>query len=367
MEITTKDLKALEEKSLRIIRDNQSLTGGYLASPNFAVYNYSWFRDGAFISHAMSISGDMESALAFHHWAAENINKRRMKVFDLIERGIKGQSIDPEEHLHCRYSTDGDESHEEWTNFQLDGFGTWLWALNEFRKKGSTLDPKFLSAAEILIPYLNTFWRSHSFDWWEESFGQVHISTLGCIASGLEAVSQWQDLNNELRTLARTCAVEIEKFVLEHGVTNGHLTKWIGSSEVDGSLAALVAPLNWVKDSQIAQNTLDEISRQLGEFGTHRHLNDVYFGGGPWPLLSAFLALAKSSLGDNQSAQKVLKWIASTANEQYELPEQLATDLLHPETREEWIAKWGASALPLLWTHAMFLILKKEVERDHHD
>jgi hypothetical protein len=50
------------------------------------------------------------------------------------------------------------------------------------------------------------------------------------------------------------------------------------------------------------------------------------------------------------------------ATDNRELPEQMPTDLLHPETRQEWITKWGMPAVPLLWSHAMFLLLKKEVE-----
>lgn len=367
MKSDLKRYQDLVDTSIRIIGENQSSTGGYLASPNFAVYNYSWFRDGAFIAHAMSIAGEKESARAFHKWAAENINKRAEKVRTLIERSKNRLEIDPEEHLHCRYSTDGNESEEDWTNFQLDGFGTWLWSLNEFKKTGEDLSPDAIKAVTILIPYLQTFWKSPSFDWWEESFGEIHISTIGCIAAGLEAVSSWHELSPELISIADNCAAEIRRYVLTEGVKDGHLTKWVGSSEVDGSLAALIAPLNWLRDSSIAEKTLTAISQQLGELGTHRHLKDVYFGGGPWPLLTAFLALGRASLGDRDFAEQALEWIANTADSDFQLPEQLPTDLLHPETRDEWIAKWGVPALPLLWSHAMFLILKAEVESESND
>lgn len=367
MEIITSHLEALEKSSIRIIRENQSSTGGYVASPNFAVYNYSWFRDGAFIAHAMSEVGENESAIAFHLWAAKNINKRELQISSLIERSQRNEVIDPEEHLHCRYSVDGRESEEDWTNFQLDGFGTWLWAVNQFRLKGNILDSSIAKAAELLIPYLSTFWDSPSFDWWEESFGKQHVSTLGCISSGLDAVSEWDGLPIGLRHQAMKASEEIRAYVASNGVSDGHLTKWIGSTTVDASLAALIAPLNWVDDSKLARRTLDAISDQLGVLGTHRHLDDVYFGGGPWPLLSAFLALGRASQGNVESARQALNWIASCSDDELQLPEQLATDLLNPSTRDEWIEKWGVPAVPLLWSHAMFLILKKEVDRRTHD
>lgn len=367
MKTFTDQLEALEKSSIRIICENQSSTGGYIASPNFAVYNYSWFRDGAFIAHAMSLVGEVASASAFHLWAAKNINDREAKISDLISRSNKGETIDPEDHLHCRYSVDGRESVEEWTNFQLDGFGTWLWAANEFRGAGNLLDPSIYQAARNLIPYLSQFWKAPSFDWWEESFGYQHVSTLGCIAAGLDAVRDWEEISPDLRASADVCATEIRNHVMKNGVIADHLTKWIGSNAVDGSLAALIAPLGWIEDQLIIDKTLDAISDQLGELGTHRHLEDVYFGGGPWPLLSVFLALGRAQQGDISKAERTLEWVAACANEALELPEQLATDLLHPETRQEWIEKWGVPAEPLLWSHAMFLILKKEVEKYSHD
>ena len=362
MKTFTNHIDALAEASIRIIRENQSSTGGYIASPNFSVYNYSWFRDGAFIAHAMAKVGEIDSAIAFHDWAARNINQRKNKISELIRRNRAGEVIDPEEHLHCRYSIDGKESEEAWTNFQLDGFGTWLWAADQFRSAGNSLSAEVYSAAATLIPYLAEFWAAPSFDWWEESFGEQHVSTLGCISAGLEAVANWQEVEAELRTTAESCAAEIRRYVMDNGVVDKHLTKWIGSDAVDGSLSALIAPLDWVKNKEIERETLNQISIQLGELGTHRHLSDVYFGGGPWPLLSAFLALARSAQGDIEGCRRIFEWIAKSANENFELPEQLATNLLHPETRQEWIEKWGIPAVPLLWSHAMFLLLKKEVE-----
>lgn len=367
MTTETQQADLLFDASVRIIRAYQSSTGGYVASPNFAVYNYSWFRDGAFIAYAMALVGEVESASKFHMWAADNINKRAAKITDLIDRNRKELPIDSEEHLHCRYSLDGEESAEDWTNFQLDGFGTWLWAVNEYRKQGNPVVPAFLEAAEKLIPYLAEFWATPSYDWWEESFGEQHVSTLGCISAGLFAVTDWPELSDELRLLARTTATDIRNFVMNHGVVDGHLTKWIGTSAVDGSLAALISPLNWIEDEEVAQKTLNVISGQLGELGTHRHLDDVYFGGGPWPLLSVFLGLGKSSLGDRAAAERILVWVRSCANEDHELPEQLPVDLLNPQSRQEWIDKWGDPAVPLLWSHAMFLILKKEVEGSRND
>jgi hypothetical protein len=61
-----------------------------------------------------------------------------------------------------------------------------------------------------------------------------------------------------------------------------------------------------------------------------------------------------------------MRWIAAQATEAGDLPEQ-AGRLLHPDTRAEWIARWGEVATPLLWSHGMYLILADELGLTHDD
>lgn len=357
-------MKNLRDASIELILKHQSETGGYIASPNFPVYHYSWYRDGAFISHAMNIAGQFKSASKFHEWAATNINKRSAQIEKLINKRALGQEIAPDEHLHCRYTVDNNESQENWTNFQLDGFGTWIWSLDEFITNTGFKTQSHINAVQNLIPYLATFWTDGQYDWWEESFGYQHISTIAAISVGLQRCSYWPEISLELRSLAKETSRKIKEYVYKYGVHDGHLIKWVGNNNVDGSLAALVTPLNFLEhDSTLAKRTLDEISKKLGLLGTHRHLSDVYFGGGQWLILSSFLALGYISIGEKDLGEEVLTWLESHANENSELPEQVTQNLLFPEKRYEWITKWGEPALPLLWSHAMYIILQYELEK----
>ena len=54
-----------------MILAGQSPAGGYVASPTFGPYRYSWFRDGAFIADAMSRVGEVESAERFEASSTE--------------------------------------------------------------------------------------------------------------------------------------------------------------------------------------------------------------------------------------------------------------------------------------------------------
>lgn len=348
----------LKEASIRIIKTNQAETGAYIASPNFRVYNYSWFRDGAFIAEAMSVSGETESALNFHKWATRVIIDREQKIASLIRKKRQGEEIAAEEHLHCRYKVDGQESDEYWTNLQLDGFGTWIWSLDKFLTRGNALPLATYRAVETLIGYLSTFWEIESYDWWEESFGHQHVANLGSIAAGLKACSTWEELSTESRNVAGQSANAILDLIQEKGLINGRLAKWINGEGLDSSLLSLIAPFGLIEGSSlIARSTIEAVSEELGTFGTYRHKEDGYFGGGRWPLLSCFLGLALIEVGERAKAVEILGWIETIANDDLELPEQLESPLLFPEMRAEWIASWGEPAIPLLWSHAMYLCL----------
>jgi GH15 family glucan-1,4-alpha-glucosidase len=363
--IITETHTPLRDASIRIITANQADSGAYIASPNFRVYNYSWFRDGAFIADAMSTVGENESALSFHKWATRIIIEREEKIASLIRRGKQGEDIPIDEHLHCRYTVDGKESGEKWTNLQLDGFGTWIWSLDKFVARGNVLPLATYRAVETLIGYLEAFWQIDTYDWWEESYGHQHVANLGSIAVGLQDCSTWENISQDSRNSASNTATKIMTLIRKRGLFNGRLAKWIDGNGLDASLIALIAPFAlFEEDDPIARATVDAVASALGDFGTYRHADDWYFGGGRWPLLSCFLGLAYFGLGDEEKAQRILNWVASTANADLELPEQLAERLLQPEKRAQWIQQWGEPAVPLLWSHAMYLLLDSKIRKD---
>ena len=147
-------LEALARHSVHVILANQAPTGAYLASPAFPVYRYSWFRDGAFIADAMSRAGHPDSADAFFDWFSRVLMDRAALIEGLLARRHAGERLLPGDFLHARYTLDGDDSSEEWWTFQLDGYGTWLWALDEHvRRHGGTVE-RWADAAALSARYL---------------------------------------------------------------------------------------------------------------------------------------------------------------------------------------------------------------------
>src|SRR3990170_2895088 len=160
-------LRLLATRSVAVIRAGQSPGGAYVASPNFPVYDYSWLRDGAFIADAMSRAGEIASAEAFFGWCSRVLDARAERVAALIERARLGERIPAADHLHTRYRLDGDESDAEWWNFQLDGYGAWLWALGEHHRRHRRSVASFVGGATVSARYIEAFWREASYDWWE--------------------------------------------------------------------------------------------------------------------------------------------------------------------------------------------------------
>src|SRR6185436_18209419 len=183
-------MNELYQRSIAIILENQSANGAYIASPSFPTYHYCWFRDGSFIAYAMDLAGQYQSADRFHGWVAERVNARQDLVRTGLMKARSGEKLSEAETLHTRYRLDGTDGEPgNWPNFQLDGFGTWLWALNEHHKQNPELRlaEELFDAAELVANYLAELWSLPCYDCWEEFPDQVHPYTLAAIYGGLQA------------------------------------------------------------------------------------------------------------------------------------------------------------------------------------
>ncbi|HET7146376.1 MAG TPA: glycoside hydrolase family 15 protein [Gaiellaceae bacterium] len=291
----------LADRSVDVILAGQAPSGGYTASPTFSQYrDYCWFRDGAFIAEAMSRAGQPESAERFFDWCA----------------GIVRAS--PHGPWDSRYRLDGTHDPTSWwPHRQLDGLGLWVWAMRNHVARHDVRS-RWDDAADATVAFLEAHWPEPCHDWWEERSG-VHAVTLGCIwaAVGGDAIAS---------AARERCRGE----------------------RVDGSHAFLVVV------GLAGEDVLERVETALGY---HRHADDEYYGGGEWPVLAGLTGWARTVCGREADTQ--LAWIESQANADGALPEQVG-ELLRPERYEPWVGRWGPPACPLLWSHAMYLILRSE-------
>ena len=352
-------IAALARHSVEVILANQTPSGAYLASPTFAAYRYSWMRDGTFIADAMSRVGEVASAEAFFGWCSKVVVDRRDQVESLITRGSRGDDIPIEDFLNARYTVEGVESDEEWSEFQLDGYGSWLWALDGHRRRHRRPLPDLLPGAELSARYVAAFHDRPTVDWWEE-FEDDHASTLGSLFGGLAAAAGWTELAAGVRGAFRATAETIRDRLVADADRHGSFAKCLGGDTVDASLLTLATPFRVVDPSDPRmRRTLGRIEAELVvERGVHRHLQDIYFGGGQWLLLAAFLGWHYAELGRTDEAWAQLDWIAEQAAPNGDLPEQVPHHLLAPDHLGDWPVP---IARPLLWSHAMFLTLAREL------
>lgn len=353
----------LYQKSIDIILANQSEYGSFRAGPSFETYKYSWIRDGSFIAHALDAADESEHADAFFCWVDTVIRRGARKVEMIERKTADGERLEKSDFLNARFTLDGfEETEEGWGNFQLDGYGTWLWALAEhMQKTGRTEVPgAFRESVELSIRYIQSLWHYPNYDIWEENSDKIHTSTLACLYGGLNAIGRYLKDVQTGRLAAR-----IRTYLLTNCVKNGTFVKYIGTDDVDASLLWLALPFGVVAvDDPIFKGTVNKIEQDLlHDGGLHRYRKDTYYGGGEWVLLSCWLGLYDAAVGRDDEAAHILGWVEHSADENGNLPEQVCEHMNDETKYDDWVRLWGAPASPLLWSHAMYILLKKEMTK----
>jgi GH15 family glucan-1,4-alpha-glucosidase len=232
--------------------------------------------------------GEVESCDRFLDWCARIVMRSPDGPFD------------------ARYTLDGERDASDWPSRQIDGWGLFLGTI---RRRGSA---RWDAPAGHVARWLGQVWDEPSVDWWEEREG-LHAATLWCVGNGL-------------------ASDEIKRAALDRA-----------RDRLDASLLFIGTPdlVGWVEGSLVSPDG-----------GVWRNLDDEYYGGGEWLLLTAMLGLAKP-----ERATECLRWIDAHATSAGELPEQVQDHLQRPWRYEPWVEKWGAPPCPLLWSHAMYLRL----------
>lgn len=348
----------LAQESIEQILKGQHESGAYVACPTFAQYDYAWLRDGAFCALAMDLSGYHQSAANFNGWVSSTVLKYENLFMEAKLRLQDGKRILPESSPPTRFHMDGSveiDHHEVWPNYQLDGYGTWLAVVNL-----TTTDfaEPILSAVKIVADFLMVAWSQPCYDCWEEGGDLIHGSTLLSIAGGLKSAGE---ITGDPQYFA-----EYEKIIARiesDFVIDGHFVKNSHDPRIDASLAWAALPHRAYEASHpVVLKTVDLIKEQLQNSigGVKRYLGDTYYGGGDWILLEGLIAWNAAANGNRTSWEASRKWFSTVADSQLLLPEQLLQDVQEPKMISPWRERWGNVANPLLWSHAMYLLMLHE-------
>ena len=378
--------------SIDLIQSHQASTGAFIAAPGYSAYAYCWLRDGAFISTAIDSQRNHASAAAFRPWAAPTIENHAHKVKRLEaeaaralkETGKPIRLLDDSHTLHTRFTIDGEEGHDLWGNFQLDGYGFWLASVVRHCTVTGTNPAPFQNAIDLVCRYLMLTWEHPCFDSWEEYPTRRHATTWAAIAKGLHDSGHLLDNTGAVEIsrgiitrLVRHCkpGSPLPKFVPDTGKDThtigretsepsgmaiaGHerIGRPLRADAIDGSALLVLGPFGPFSPAhEIVSGTLRAIEDKLVvEGGVHRYLEDEYYGGGLWIVLAGALAYAQAPHNPERS-NEILDWIEAQADIAGHLSEQTSSHLCNPESLKPWIERWGLPAKPLLWSHAMYLL-----------
>jgi GH15 family glucan-1,4-alpha-glucosidase len=348
----------LAKRSLEILLRHQEANGSYVACPTFNNYKFAWLRDGAFCALALFESGEVESAERFNLWATATVLQHRSLFLEAISTLTNGRSVKPEAAPPTRFNLDGsveDDHHEVWPNYQIDGYGTWLAILE---KISPHLTYEMSEAVTLVADFLSLAWDKPCFDCWEEGGDLLHGSTLLAVAGGLKSAFALTGSKKYFDAYQNILEVINRDFVL-----SGHFVKHSGHERVDAALAWAFYPhAAYAANDPILASTMEKITDDLRgtEGGVMRYLGDSYYGGGRWILLDALVAINQTILGNRNEFEKSRNWIKSCANPELNLPEQNLSKVQDPDMVKVWEDRWGTNANPLLWSHAMYLLLLKE-------
>jgi GH15 family glucan-1,4-alpha-glucosidase len=373
----------LYRHSIEVIKKNQYSSGAFIACPNFSTYHYCWLRDGSYIAASMDSAGEFASAEAYFRWVGAAVMRYADKLETIREHLNKGLALGKDDFLHTRFTLDGKEDtiDAEWGNFQIDGYGTWLWALAEHVRK--TGDKHLLNdlaePINITLQYLQMVWMLPNYDCWEEHPEYVHPYTLANVYGGVNAIAElvkdgyYSTQAVDLEALKSA----VHDYLMKFGIVEGRFAKLVAPAKagipakplarsgVDASLLGIAIPFNVLSlEDPLIIKTIEKIEKDLHrpEGGVYRYKEDVYYGGGEWILLSAWLGIYYAQTGQIKKAKDLLQWIEEQADEEGSLAEQMSDHPLHPDQLEPWVNKWGPIARPLLWSHAMYILLKNAID-----
>jgi GH15 family glucan-1,4-alpha-glucosidase len=355
------EIEGLKAQSVLAILRNQNADGAIIASPDFAQYHYSWLRDGSFIAFALDQAGEHEASARFHSWVTRTLDGIAESIDVVVEKMLNGQEVDPLHMPPARFSLTQSSEPDDWPNFQIDGYGTWLWALGRHVEMTGvgTLSESLRTTVERVARYVSTYAFSPCYDVWEESRTGLHTSTLACVYGGLSTAARLLS-NGEYLLRASDVAKRIRDSALELG----RYVKSNESSDVDSSILWLGTPFNVVSSTDdVFTATVREIEDELTlKGGLRRYPTDVYFGSGAWPVLTASLGWHFVAIGNIPEAIRCRDWIVQRFDDQGRLGEQFFGEIRDPTNYSKWVELWGPPAKDLVWSHAMFVILCTEIE-----
>ena len=138
-------------------------------------------------------------------------------------------------------------------------------------------------------------------------------------------------------------ADDVAEYIFSRLRSGNRFAKSSDNSGVDASLLWLAVPFGVVsgRDPAMAA-TAAEIALSLDlDGGTRRYAADTYYGGGAWPLLTAWLGWYRCSTGDLEGARRCVTWVEACFDAAGRLPEQVGGESRDAPAYRAWVGRWA--------------------------
>ena len=274
-----------------------------------------------------------------------------------------GEAPAPEQMPPARYTLDGSleqPDDEPWPNFQVDGYGMWLWALA--RHSNGRPVQRWSKTVELVARYISATWQLKSFSCWEEFDDGEHASTLGALVAGLDcsgtAAAGPSAGPARPTACARRCSTVRHRRPL-------HARPRRRAARRQPAVARRSVRRRAARRPDLSHATVAGVSHELlrPDGGVYRYLGDTYYGGGEWLLLTC--RSPGTTHGPAPGRRRAPReWVRQTRVPNGDLPEQVTDHAQEPGMIAPWVAALGAVATPLLWSHAMYLITEDARSHD---
>jgi glucoamylase len=334
----------VERSILTLLQLCDRKTGGIIACPSTDPdYRYVWPRDAFYSALALDRSGYHDEARRFYLWCKEAQAKS----------GV----------LHQRYFASPELIGPAWGpawGEEIDETATALWGMQEHLRL--TGDRNFLGevwpfirgAASYLAKSVDQAGRvKNTMNLWEENPSR-HVYSTSTVAAGLKAASESaSELGHSSDAKKWSGVSELVKKNLLDAFWDEGLGHFIKTAEpkdeqVDISSLSISFPFGVLPDSdprmvKTAKALRDAFKFRVG--GVGRFPSDNNYGGNPWIISTCWMAIHYANAGDKVSGRNLLNWCADHATGLGLMPEQVDKD-----------KGVVLSAVPLAWSHAMFIM-----------
>lgn len=335
---------AVYRRSLFLMNDCTSRNGAIIASPDYRTlkyggdsYNYCWWRDGGYISRAMSEAGLHDGARAFLRFAAECQEEDGSYLHRHFPDGYLGTTW----HLP--------------SFLQIDQTASVIDAVHHHYQCTGNLDvlleqwDMVRRAADFLMDFVDDRGLPQSsFDLWEERKA-VNAYSVSMVVRGLRAAARIGNALSKRSDFWLHAADRMQRAGVDEfwDPGRGMLRKSIDPLDETVDASALLTDLFEPDDPRYRQ-VVDAVERRLWVSawgGIARYEGDHYYGNeNPWIICTLWLAQARLRLGDHGRCRELIEWAAGQAGRGDLLPEQLDA-----RTGER------TSVTPLVWSHSTFV------------